>query len=130
MTSHPYPIDVRWGEMDALGHVNNVEYLRYFESARVEWLSNIGHITGNPNCGPVVLQSNCTYRKAVVYPCRLNVMTQLQRVGNSSFDLSQCLSGSDDNSVYAEALITCVWVDRKTGRPTPVADYIRQQLAK
>ena len=124
-----YPIDVRWGEMDALGHVNNVVYLQYFEAARIRWFDGFGFVSGNPESGPVVLQSNCTYLKPVVYPCQLQVLTQLQKVGNSSFTLSQTLLGSDDDTLYAEALFTCVWVDRQTGRPARAPDFLRRLLA-
>jgi acyl-CoA thioester hydrolase len=128
MTSHKYQIEVRWGEMDALGHVNNAVYLQYFEAARVEWFSTLGHVTGNQTSGPVVLQSNCTYRAPVVFPCRLNVLTQLISVGNTSFALSQSLVGSEDGKDYTEAMITCVWVDRKTGKPVAVPELIRRIL--
>ena len=128
MTAHKYPIEVRWGEMDALGHVNNAVYLQYFEAARIAWFDSGELGSANPDNGPVVVQSNCTYHRPVVYPCRLQVLTRLQQVGNSSFVLSQNLHGCSDDTLYAEASITCVWVDRQTGRPARAPDFLRGLL--
>ena len=128
MTVYKYPIDVRWGEMDALGHVNNAVYLQYFEAARIAWFDSMDYVSGNPDHGPVVVQSNCSYHKPVVYPCQLQVVTRLQQVGNSSFVLLQNLCGRSDDTLYAEAHITCVWVDRQTGRPARASDFLRGLL--
>ncbi len=127
---HEFPIDVRWGEMDALGHVNNVVYLSYFEAARVEWLASIGHKTGSTVSGPVVLQTTCTYKVPVVYPCQVKVVTRLQKVGNSSFTLSQNIynRGSGER-LYTESVTICVWVDRASGKSLRVPDVIRRALS-
>ncbi|WP_101757502.1 thioesterase family protein [Oceanicoccus sp. KOV_DT_Chl] len=117
---HEYPIDVRWGEMDALGHVNNTEYLRYFESARVEWFEGMGsHLVGG-EVGPVVLKSTTLYHLPVIYPNRLKVVTRVERVGNTSYTLAQQLRGRDDDALYTESDLTCVWVDRVTGGLFPL----------
>jgi acyl-CoA thioester hydrolase len=128
MNQHQYPVDVRWGEMDALGHVNNAEYLRYFESARIEWMASTGHLIANPDSGSVVLQTTCRYIAPVEYPCQLNVLTILSKVGNSSFTFSHKLVGVADDKLYTEAEVICVWVDRETGKPKRVPDFIRSLL--
>ena len=129
MNQHCYSIDVRWGEMDALGHVNNAEYLRYFESARIEWLVDAGHHIANPDSGSVVLQSTCRYFAPVEYPCKLNVLTRLSKVGNTSFTFLHKLVGVADDKLYTEAEVVCVWLDRATGKPQRVPDMIRACLA-
>ena len=128
MNQHKFPIDVRWGEMDALGHVNNVEYLRYFEAARIDWFASLGHVIGNPDSGAVILRADCTYLLSAVYPAALQVVTQLKRLGNSSFDLTQRLVDKTESTIYTEAEVTCVWVDRNSQKPIPAPDFIRSLL--
>lgn len=125
---HEYPIDARWGEMDALGHINNAEYLRYFETARVTWFASMGYdIMADPQ-GPVILKLNTTYHLPVVYPCQLKVVSRVTKVGNSSFVVNQQIVGLDDETLYTEAETICVWMDRASNKPTAAPDFVRQLL--
>ena len=69
------PIRVAWGEMDAFQHVNNVSYIRYFESARIAYMEAMGmeaNIKTSP-VGPILGDIYCRYRRPVTYPDTLNL---------------------------------------------------------
>ncbi|MFA7553408.1 MAG: thioesterase family protein [Spongiibacteraceae bacterium] len=126
-----FSLDVRWGDMDAIGHVNNAVYLSYYESARMDWFEKRGTMRCfDGSTVPVIVQANCSYRVAVVYPCKLNVTTELQKVGNTSFTFKQTLLDRDSGILYSELVTTCVWIDSVSNKSLPVPEFIRQLLAE
>ena len=93
-----YPLEIRWGDMDALGHVNNVIYFRYFEQARAAWLASIGE-EGTINCadqGPLIITADATYLKPVVYPAQLLIRMLGEAPGRSSFVVRYEIFKRDD----------------------------------
>ena len=65
------PVALRWADMDAQGHVNNVQYFRYMEQARIEWLDATGCRGDAGVYGPVVKTAGCTFQRALVYPAEI-----------------------------------------------------------
>ena len=126
MNYHETPIDVRWGDLDMLGHVNNVAYLTYYEQARVDTIYHIGSLSGEAGVGCVVVQANVSYKVSVEYPATLKVVTSIQKIGNTSMIFHHTLRDRDGDTVYSEADVTVVWVDRKQGGgPVSVPDFVR-----
>lgn len=81
-------LDVAWGEMDALGHVNNVRYIAWAETARIALFRQLGMATlpGDP-VGPILARIECDYLEPVEYPARVTVGIRAEGVGNSSITL-------------------------------------------
>ena len=78
-------IPVRWGDMDAYGHVNNTVYFRYFEQARVEWLEQAGSaVTPDNPVAPVIINASCTFLIPVNYPSTVVVRMYAGEPGRSS----------------------------------------------
>ncbi len=126
---HAMRLPVRWGDMDALGHVNNAEYLRYFEQARIQWLEAIGIRVDGRGEGPILLKASVTWLKPVVYPCEIEVRQFAGRIGNTSFTvMAEIVNGRDAAERFTEGEFVIVWVDYATGRPVPVPDFVRQKL--
>lgn len=123
------PITPRWSDQDRLGHVNNAEYFRYFEEARIRWLDSLASRLDRSKEGPVVAATDCTYLKSIIYPCPLQCTLSISRVGNSSFLLQQALLELASGAVMAEGSVTLVWVNRETGKPIPLPDVLRNILA-
>lgn len=124
-------IPVRWGDMDALGHVNNTAYLIYVEQARIECLERLpgSPWPGTDAEGPLLVSVEMTYRKPVRYPATVRVEVQADGVGRTSFALLNRLTVEGDTAtLYAEARTVLVWVDHATGRPTPVPPAMREAL--
>ena len=134
MTSrlHVTRIPVRWGDQDALGHVNNARYFTYIEQARIEWLEALADGEAWPNAadgGPILASASMDFRRPVVYPATLVVETFAARAGRTSFTLRSELRVDGAEGVVAEASAVVVWINASTGRSTPLPDVIRQALA-
>ncbi len=118
-------MDVRWGEMDAFGHLNNVMYYRYFEEARARWLATIGVGLTLEDDGPVLVASGATYLKPVTYPATLVVRCYPEALGRTSFTVRHEVRVEGSEQVVTEGFGKIVWISRETGRPTPVPAVIR-----
>ncbi|MFC4276551.1 acyl-CoA thioesterase [Achromobacter aloeverae] len=123
---HTAYVDVRWGDLDADGHVNNATLLGYAEEARMQWSAALALGRSAPGLMSVVASQACSYRAPVGYPARLAVTLRCGHVGNSSvglvFDLRDA---ADERVAYARAAITWVWVDRGDKRPRPMPSVLR-----
>ena len=118
---------IRWGDMDALGHVNNTLYFRYMEQARLEWA--YARASGNAyaaDTGPLIVNANCTFLEPLVYPGNIEVIMSLGDPGRTSigsfYDIVR------DGRKFAEGAAKIVWIDLSSRRPTPLPDSIRALL--
>jgi acyl-CoA thioester hydrolase len=126
---HSLRLQVRWGDMDALGHVNNAEYLRYFEQSRIAWLESLGFPTTGRGTGPILATVSVTYLKPVVYPSEIEIRLYAARVGNSSFTLaSEIVNGRDAAERFTEGEFVTVWVDYDSSRSVPIPERLRAIL--
>ena len=91
LAQYPVILDQRvaWGDMDAFGHVNNVMYYRYIESARLLYLERLNILMGA--LVTVVATNQCRYLKPVVYPDQLKIGTRIDEIGRTSFKMSYIL---------------------------------------
>ena len=125
---------VRWADHDELGHVNNAVYMTFFEQARIEYLAGLADggtpWPGPQTEGPVLVAAEVQFKRPVVYPATVVVEVTAGEPGRSSLPLDCRLTvEGDEEATYAEARTTIVWVDRSTGRPTPLPDALRQHAA-
>jgi acyl-CoA thioester hydrolase len=120
--------DIRWGDMDMLGHVNNTVYFRYMEQARIEWLYEVatkgGYAAGGT--GPVIVNASCTFEVPLVYPGRVEVRMYLGHPGRSS--VGSFYEIIKDGRRHAEGAAKIVWIDLADGRPTPLPEAIAAPL--
>lgn len=121
---------MRWGEMDALGHMNNVSYFRYFEQARISWFDSL-KIDYRPGSeGPILGTISCRYVKPAIYPVELEVSSYVGKPGRSSFAMYHELYRAGDPAfLYAQAHAMLVWIDISEGKSRPLPDWIRAELA-
>lgn len=126
---HTEHLRLRWGEMDALRHLNNVAYFRYFEEARIAWFSTLGAHYETDVEGALLGTIGCRFIKPLLYPADVTVQLHAGRVGNSSFTVSHRLTLRDEpEAACAEGDAVLVWVDLATGKARPLPDHIRQAL--
>jgi acyl-CoA thioester hydrolase len=133
LMSAPLSVDVfpmRWGDMDALGHLNNTLYFRFCEEARVRWLEERGWaIRSDVTVGAILAGTSCQFRVPLVYPCDVRVETYVSKIGNSSFTLShRMMRNNMPDEVAAEAEAVIVWCDYAAGKSVPLPDDLRAQL--
>jgi acyl-CoA thioester hydrolase len=122
-------IDVRWGDMDAFNHVNNAQYLRYLEEARIQWLSQAGvSITGGT--GPVLAASTLNYRQPIGWPNQLLAELFVDRIGNSSMTIGHRLLSSTEPAVlHCDGHVVIVWIDTATGKSVSLPEDLRRAVA-
>jgi acyl-CoA thioester hydrolase len=134
MTAHPKPvwterIKVRWGDMDALGHVNNAEYFRYMEQARVAWFeaSNIPMMENGQ--GPVIVKATCEFLKPIVYPATVAISMHVKKVGRSSITVAHDFCLEDNPGVrFAHGEAVIVWVDHARGKSAPLPERVLRRF--
>jgi acyl-CoA thioester hydrolase len=120
---------VRWGDMDALGHVNNTLYFRYMEQVRIAWFEAIGVPMIDNGIGPVIVRADCNFIVPIVYPATVNVTNGVRHVGNSSFTLyHEIRDASDTSLMYANGEAVMAWADHAAGKSVPLPAHIRVLL--
>ncbi len=123
-------IPVRWGDMDAMGHVNNTVYFRYLESVRIEWFRSIGCIPDPQGVGPVIINAFCSFIRQVEFPGELRVRHYTGEVGRSTIDTYATIERTDQPGVvHASGGATIVWTDFAAQKSVPVPDWLRARLA-
>ena len=121
-------LPVRWGEMDALGHVNNAVYLRYFEESRTRWSDSIGFPLNGKGEGMILLKASVTYKKQVSYPANVEVALFAGEIGRSSFHVVNTLTVEGDSSPAAIGEFVIVWFDYLAGKSLAMPDSLRAVL--
>jgi acyl-CoA thioester hydrolase len=123
---HEMTIPIRWGDMDAMGHVNNTLYFRYLEIARIEWLHSLGGPPDPNGQGPVIVNAFCNFIKQLEYPGELLAKHYVANPGRTSFDTFITLERCDAPGVlYAAGGATTVWVDFPQQKSVPLPDWLR-----
>ncbi|TVO69479.1 acyl-CoA thioesterase [Denitromonas ohlonensis] len=126
---HTCRIPVRWGDMDAYGHVNNTIYFRYCEQARVEWLEQGGVMVSlDQSDGPVIINAACTFMTPVTYPATVIVRLYAGAPGRSSLMNWYEISVEGEDTVYAEGSAKVVWMNHLTGKSVPLPESLRKQF--
>lgn len=119
-------IPIRWGDMDAMGHVNNTIYFHYLEIARLEWLYQVGGPPDPTGCGPVIVNAFCNFIRQLEFPGEILARHYVTNPGRSSFDTYITLERTDNPGVvYAEGGSKTVWTDFKKQKSAPLPDWLR-----
>lgn len=126
---HDVQLPVRWSDMDALGHVNNIIYFQYFEIVRLQWYERAGFAPlASSSEGMVIVDNHAQYLKPVVYPCTVNVRMGGHSPGRSSFVSTYTLSV--DKEIYTRGSAKVVWVDTVAGKSIPLPESIRALVSE
>lgn len=123
---HEMQIPIRWGDMDAMGHVNNAMYFRYLETIRIEWLHRLGGAPDPQGTGPVIINAFCNFYRQLEFPGTLLAKHYVANPGRSSFDTFITLERTEEPGVvYAAGGATTVWVDFPRQKSVPLPDWLR-----
>ena len=126
---HSLQMPLRWGDMDAMGHVNNTIYFRYLEQARISWFEALGCPPEPAGLGPVIINAHCTFLKQLRYPGEIIVSTYVGEFGRSSFEtLHQIRRVDDAATLSAEGGAKVVWVDQRLEKSVLLPEEIRKRL--
>jgi acyl-CoA thioester hydrolase len=122
-------IPTRWMDNDAYGHVNNVAYYSYFDTAVNEHLIRAGglDIERSKTIG-LVVETACRFHKPLSFPDVIDAGLRVAKLGNSSVKYEIALFRQGEDEPVASGHFVHVWVDRASRRPTPVPASVRSAL--
>ncbi|MCW5517884.1 acyl-CoA thioesterase [Muriicola sp. Z0-33] len=125
------PITTRWMDNDIYGHVNNVTYYSYFDTAANEYLIKEGRL--DINNAPVVgfvVHSNCSYLSPIAYPDKIEAGLCVKKIGNSSVTYGVGIFKKGEDQVCAYGELVHVFVDRNENKSVSIPAAIRGALEK
>jgi acyl-CoA thioester hydrolase len=123
-------VPLRWGDMDAMAHLNNVMYFRLMEEARIQWFQQFGFPTLPTSEAPILAHAACDFVKAMTYPGIALVRQTVTRVGRSSVEMELSIEKKDEPGViYATGRTVIVWFDYDAGKSKPWPETIRQTIS-
>ena len=130
-----YPIvltlPILWGDQDAFGHVNNVVYFRWCESARVAYLDDTGlqDLMTKDNLNPILASIKCDYLKQLNFPDTVRIGARITRIGNKSVSMEHAIYSDALQAVAAKADSVVVIFDYAKQTSCPVPADVREKIA-
>jgi len=127
---HFVSLPVQWGDMDALGHVNNAIYFRYVETGRIAYFDAIGagsSFDGGGE-GPILADIQCSFIGQLRYPARIDIGTRTVKIGTKSFTVAAGIFLVGDDAPVATSSAVVVWFDYVNQRTAPLPDALRQRV--
>ena len=119
-------IAVRWGAMDAMGHVNNATYFRYMETARIDWFRSIGCVPDAQGEGPVIVNAFCNFYRQFEYPDEVLLKMYVSDPGRTTFESWATMEKvAEPGVVCAAGGATTIWVNFPQQKAVGLPDWIR-----
>lgn len=128
---HFQPITTRWHDNDIYGHVNNVTYYSFFDSAVNSYLIEQGglDIHGGEVVGFVV-SSSCDYFASIAYPDLIEIGVRVGKLGNSSVQYELAVFKEGEDEACAAGRFVHVFVDRASNRPVSIPERLREAMGR
>jgi acyl-CoA thioester hydrolase len=131
-----YPVVVElpvvWGEMDAYGHVNNIVYFRYFETARMAYFQRLrspDFLSRNP-LGPILASTSCRFRAPLDFPDRVSVGARVARVDEDRFVMFYAVYSHKLQKIAAEGEGTIVCFDYRENRKAALPKMLKEKISE
>jgi acyl-CoA thioester hydrolase len=116
---HEMVFPIRWGDMDAMGHVNNSVYFRYLEMVRLDWFRVLDILPNPQGEGPVIVNAFCNFYRQLEYPGDVLARHYVRNPGRSSFDTYVTLERVDrPGEIDAAGGAKIVWVESRCAPPS------------
>ena len=126
---HELVVPMRWGDMDAMGHINNTLYFRFMEIARLDWIFKVSGSDQLSGQGPIIVNAFCNFLRQLEFPGDVRVAMYLTNPSRSSVDSYHTLERTDQPGVvYAEGGARMVWTDYAAKKSAPMPDWFRALL--
>lgn len=121
-------LPVRWGDMDAMGHVNNTSYFRFMEIVRIDWMRTLGEqLDGGTVEGMVIINAFCTFHRQFEYPATILARLYVSDPGRTSFESWTTMTKVEEpDAVYASGGATIVWADYSRQKSVPLPERVRR----
>lgn len=126
-----YPINTRWSDNDIYGHVNNVIYYAYFDTAANRYLIEEGGLDiSDGSIVGYVVNSGCQYHSPITYPETIEAGVRVDRLGNSSVQYGIAIFRSGEEQAAAHGHFVHVFVDREADQSVPIPAGLREALER
>ena len=120
-------IPIRWGDMDAMGHLNNTSYFRYLETIRIEWFRSIGCVPDPNGEGPVIVNAFCNFYKQLEYPGDVLLRMYVSDPGRTTFESWATMERVDmPGVIHAAGGATTIWVNFPRQKAATLPDWVRK----
>jgi len=127
-STHVVEMPLRWGDSDALNHLNNTLYFRLMEEARMQLLYAAG-ISLPADVGPILAHASCDFLRPLTYPASVHLTHTLTRIGKSSMEFDLVIDKvGDPRGPYARGRNVLVWMDYIGNRPQPWPTHVLAAL--
>jgi len=123
-------IPIRWGDMDAMGHVNNTIYFRYLETVRIEWMRAIGCQPDPGGQGPVIVNAFCNFYRQLEFPDDVLTKMYVSDPARTTFETWTTMERADQpGTIYAAGGATTIWVDFPSQKAVSLPDWLREKVS-
>ncbi len=126
-----HPMEVRYADIDAQGHLNNAKYLTYFEQARILYFEQLGLLSKGQSfmdIGMIIADIHIKYLAPVFLGASIRVGVRTKAIGNKSFTVRETVTDADSGKLYADGTVILVAYDYHKHQTTPVPENWRQKL--
>ena len=126
-----HSIEIRYGDLDPQGHVNNAKYLTYFEQARIYYLIQLGLFNRDQSfmdVGVIVADVRITYLVPMHYADQVTIGVRTSKIGNKSLTMEQWVIDCETGEALAEGTVILVTFDYREHRTIPVPDEWREKI--
>jgi acyl-CoA thioester hydrolase len=127
-----HPVEVRYGDLDPQGHLNNAKYLTYIEQARINYLCHLELWDGGSfmDIGIILADAQITFRASIQFGQPVNVGVRISRMGNKSLTMEYTLAHRDNGEIFATARIIQVAYDYYLGKTITIPDEWRDRITQ
>lgn len=126
-----HPVEVRYGDLDPQGHVNNAKYLTYFEQARIAYLVELGLFTKDQSfmeIGVILADVHITYLEPVYFGQKIKVGARVSKLGNKSILCEQNIVDADTDKELAKGEVVMVTYDYRAEKTISVPQEWREKI--
>jgi acyl-CoA thioester hydrolase len=126
-----HPIEVRYGDLDPQGHVNNASYLTYMEQSRVAYIQHLGLWQGDSflEFGVILAEAKVIFFVPIVFSRPVQVGVCVSRLGNKSFTMEYCVEDAQSDHEYATGTSVLVAYDYHNESTIPIPNHWRQTIS-
>jgi len=127
-----FTVPVQWGDQDAFGHINNVVYVRWFESARIAYLeqSGLDPLLLQHDLGPILANVSCNYRRQLLYPDTVTIGARITRLGRTSLTMQHAVLSHGQQAIVADGESIVVTFNYQTQQSVEIPANVREVIRR
>lgn len=128
-----HPLEVRYGDLDPQGHVNNAKFVTFFEQARIQYIRHLGLFKEGQSfmdIGVILADVHIAYKKPLEWGTPVKVGVRTLKIGNKSMTVAQNVVHAETGEVFAEGEVVMVAFDYRAGKSIPIPHEWREAVRK